>query len=146
MCRRPLCPFLRFIKIYLMKRLTCPICRFSGFTGGKMNFHKCSWKTAAFFVEIIPHCGFRRRLIVCGATLISTLFAAKRHMVGNVWKMQIQPLLCPAGAPLRGIAGHIKIAWDGIPSQAIFLAAILHCPIHKCGHVPGYQNFKVRHL
>lgn len=48
MCRRPLCPFLRFIKIYLMKRLTCPICRFSGFTGGKMNFHKCGWNCCAF--------------------------------------------------------------------------------------------------
>ena len=39
MCRRPLCPFLRFIKIYLMKRLTCHICRLSGVTGSEMNFH-----------------------------------------------------------------------------------------------------------
>ena len=67
-------------------------------------------------------------------------------MVGNVWKMQIQPLLCPAGAPLRGIAGHIKITWDGAPSQAIFSAAIHRCPIYKREHVLGYQNFKVRHL
>ena len=41
MCRRPLCPFLRCMKFLLMQRLTCPICRFSGFTGGEMNFHKC---------------------------------------------------------------------------------------------------------
>jgi hypothetical protein len=31
-----------------MKRLTCPICRFSGFTGGKMNFHKCG-RNGSFF-------------------------------------------------------------------------------------------------
>ena len=48
MCRRPLCPFLRFIKIYLMKRLTCHICRFSGFTGGEMNFHKWVMQSAIF--------------------------------------------------------------------------------------------------
>ncbi len=40
MCRRPLCPFLRCMKFLLMQRLTCHICRFSGSTGGKMNFHK----------------------------------------------------------------------------------------------------------
>ncbi len=39
MCRRLLCPFLRFIKIYLMKRLTCHLCRLSGVTGGEMNFY-----------------------------------------------------------------------------------------------------------
>lgn len=39
MCRRPLCPFLRCMKFLLMQRLTCPIRRFSGFTGGEMNFH-----------------------------------------------------------------------------------------------------------
>ena len=31
-----------------MKRLTCPICRFSGFTGGEMNFHKCG-RNGSFF-------------------------------------------------------------------------------------------------
>ena len=40
MCRRPLCPFLRCMKFLFMQRLTCPICRFSGFTSGEMNFHK----------------------------------------------------------------------------------------------------------
>ena len=39
MCRHPLCPFLRCMKFLLMQRLTCPIRRFSGFTGGEMNFH-----------------------------------------------------------------------------------------------------------
>ena len=39
MCRRPLCPFLRCMKFLLIQRLTCPIRRFSGFTGGEMNFH-----------------------------------------------------------------------------------------------------------
>lgn len=48
MCRRPLCPFLCFITIYLMKRLTCPVCRFSGFTGGEMNFHKCGCNCCGF--------------------------------------------------------------------------------------------------
>ena len=48
MCRRPLCPFLCFTMIYLMKRLTCPVCRFSGFTGGEMNFHKWIMRSAIF--------------------------------------------------------------------------------------------------
>ena len=48
MCRRPLCPFLRCIKIYLMKRLTGPTRRFSGFTGDEMNFHKWVMRSAVF--------------------------------------------------------------------------------------------------
>lgn len=48
MCRRPLCPFLRCMKFLLMQRLTCPICRFSGFIGGEMNFHKCGWNCRVF--------------------------------------------------------------------------------------------------
>ena len=48
MCRRPLCPFLRYMKFLLMQRLTCPIYRFSGFTGGEMNFHKCGLRSGIF--------------------------------------------------------------------------------------------------
>ena len=48
MCRRPLCPFLRCIKFLLMQRLTCPIRRFSGFTGGEMNFHKSGQNCCVF--------------------------------------------------------------------------------------------------
>ena len=48
MCRRPLCPFLRCMKFLLMQRLTSPVCRFSGFTGGEMNFHKCGWNCRVF--------------------------------------------------------------------------------------------------
>ena len=87
-------------------------------TGGEMNFHKCGWNCCIF----------------CGNN--STL-----------WILPPFGRFCVRQGPLLGgIAGHIKIAWDGTPSQAIFSAAIHRCPIHKREHVLGYQNLKVRHF
>ena len=116
MCRRPLCPFLRFIKIYLMKRLTCPICRFSGFTGGEMNFHKCGWNSRFFCgnnstLWISPPFGrlgsrLNFHIVWSEATHGGKLYGGGS---GTSVLARLFPSLSsfpPVGAPLRGITGR----------------------------------------
>lgn len=164
MCRRPLCPFLRFIKIYLMKRLTCPICRFSGSTGGEMNFHKCG-RNGRFF------CGNNSTLWISPpfGRLVSRL---NFHIVwseaahggklygGSGTSVLVLSFLSlssfrPVGAPLRGITGRrprsgrlgkCKRSLERRTVPDFFSATIDRCAIHKREHVLGYQDIEVRHF
>ena len=134
MCRRPLCPFLCCMKFLLIKRLMCPVCRFSGFTGGEMNFHKCSWNCRVF-------CGNNSTL------WISPPFSRLTSRVN----FHIAWSGATHGGKLCGVRaadgwGKYKRNLERRTVPDFFSAAIHRCAINKCEHVLCYQNLKVRHL
>ena len=162
MCRRPLCPFLRCMRFSLMQRLTCPICRFSGFTGGEMNFHKCGWNCRVFCgnnstLWISPPFGrlesrFNFHIVWSEAT-------HDGKFGGCGWGASVLarafPSFRPVGAPLRGITGrHPRSGRLGKCKRSLerrtvpdfFSTAIDRCAINKREQVLCYQNIKVRHL
>ena len=116
MCRRPLCPFLCCMKFLLIQRLMCPVCRFSGFTGGEMNFHKCGWNCRVFcgnnstlwisppFSRLTSRVNFH--IAWSKATHGGKLCGGGSGTSVLAWSFPSLSSFRPVGAPLRGITGR----------------------------------------